>query len=49
MSKIKYTSYIDGSPKYMYFRKRKHRTKRHGMRYYIWKAKQWAIEASFNY
>ena len=48
MSKIRYASYLDGSPKYMYFRKRKHRFKRHSLRYYMWKAKSWAIESSFD-
>ena len=46
MSKIKYISHIDGSPKYIYFRKRKHRMKRFSMRYYMWKAKQWTLESS---
>lgn len=45
MSKIRYTSYIDGTPKYVYFKKRKHRSRRLSMRYFMWKAKQWAIES----
>jgi len=49
MSKIKYSSHLDGSPKYMYFKKRKHRHERRSMRYFMWKAKQWAIESTIEW
>ena len=42
-------TYDDGSPKHMYFRRRKHRMKRHSIRYYIWVAKQWMINSTLNY
>jgi len=44
MSRIRIGKWEDGSGKYSYFIRRKHRKKRKTLRWVMWIAKQWAME-----